>query len=305
MPLFQTSLYTLLAMIAFAGNSLLCRLAFKKTSIDPATFTSIRLLSGAFVLSLLMWLSIGFKRHVAQSGQAQQMKRTRMEGNWWSASALFVYACGFSFAYVRLPTATGALILFGAVQACMILTGIARGDRMQSTQICGLLLACAGLVALMLPGLAAPSLLDALLMVMAGCAWGIYSLRGQSGGKPIYATAGNFMRCVPLSLLMSAWMRWQMPQQLHLDSTGALFAIASGALASGVGYAIWYSALPNLTAATAASVQLSVPVIAALGGIVFLQESLSLRLILTSLAILGGIALVILGQHKKVSVSVE
>jgi drug/metabolite transporter (DMT)-like permease len=294
MPLFQTSILTLLTIIAFASNSLLCRLALKKTSIDPATFTSIRLLSGALVLSLLVLLSIGFK-------SKRQIKRINIEGNWWSAFALFIYALCFSLAYVGLPTASGALILFGAVQACMILAGIWRGERLRGGQIFGLLLACGGLVVLMLPGLEAPALTDALLMMAAGCAWGIYSLRGQSGGNPIHATAGNFIRCVPLSLLMWAGMALLTSNQVHYDQAGVLYAIASGALASGAGYALWYSVLPYLSATTAASVQLSVPVIAAFGGIIFLQEALSPRLLLTSVAILAGIALVILGHRKSQS----
>ncbi|MBX9868987.1 MAG: DMT family transporter [Burkholderiaceae bacterium] len=299
MPLFQTSILTLLTIIAFASNSLLCRLALKKTSIDPATFTSIRLLSGALVLSLLVLLSIGFKNRAGQTGQTKpRIKQIKLEGNWWSACALFIYALCFSLAYVGLPTASGALILFGAVQACMVLAGIWRGEHLQGGQWLGLLLACGGLVVLMLPGLEAPALSDALLMLAAGCAWGIYSLRGQSGGNPIDVTAGNFIRCVPLSLLMCAGMALLTGHQIHYDQAGVLYAIASGALASGAGYALWYSVLPYLSASTAASVQLSVPVIAAFGGIIFLQEALSPRLLLTSVAILAGIALVILGQRK-------
>lgn len=289
MSLLRVSVFTFLAMIAFAGNSLLCRLALKQTSIDPTSFTSVRLIAGAMVLALLAY----------RSNRDQASSPSGTTGNWWSAVALFTYAVCFSLAYVGLPTASGALILFGAVQASMILIGIWRGERLHGWQWMGLALACAGLIALMLPGLAAPAWSDALLMLVAGGAWGVYSLRGKNGGNPLRVTAGNFLRCVPLSLLMSAWMVWQMPHQVHLDLTGVLYAIASGALASGVGYAIWYSALPGLPAATAASVQLSVPVIAAVGGIVFLHESLSSRLLVTSVAILGGIALVILGHRKK------
>jgi drug/metabolite transporter (DMT)-like permease len=287
MPLIRVSILTLMAMIAFAGNSILCRLALKQTNIDPLTFTSVRLITGAFVLGILVRLPRSAPS-LAQTGT----------GNWGSSAALFIYAVCFSLAYVGLPTASGALILFGAVQASMILFGIWRGERLHGWQMLGLLLACAGLVVLLLPGLAAPAPVDAALMLAAGCAWGVYSLRGKAGGNPLHVTAGNFLRCVPLCLLMSFLAALLMMDQIHIDQAGVVYAMVSGALASGIGYAIWYSALPGLPASTAASVQLSVPVIAALGGIIFLHETLSARLLLTSVAILGGIALVILGHRK-------
>jgi len=262
-------------MIAFAGNSLLCRSALKHTSIDAASFTTVRLLSGALMLGLVTKL---------------RPAMVRGEGNWLSALALFSYAAGFSFAYVSLPAATGALLLFGAVQATMIGHGIWAGERFQKLQIVGLLFAVGGLVGLLLPGLSAPPLYGSLLMLGAGAAWGVYSLRGKGAGDPTQVTAGNFLRAVPMAAALSVVM-------LHsnsLDSAGIGLAVASGALASGVGYAIWYTALPVLKATHAATVQLSVPVIAALGGIAFLGETVTLRLILSSAAILGGIALVIL-----------
>ena len=269
---------TSLAMIAFAGNSLLCRVALKHTSIDAASFTTIRLISGAVTLWLVARMSRG-----TRAGS----------GNWLSAFALFVYAAGFSFAYVSLPAATGALLLFGAVQATMIGHGIWAGERLLRLQLVGLVLALGGLVSLLLPGLSAPPLFGSLLMLSAGVAWGVYSLRGKGAGDPTRVTAGNFLRAVPIAAALSVLMH----DGASLDSAGFWYAVSSGALASGIGYAIWYTALPALKATNAATVQLSVPVIAALGGIVFLGESVTLRLVLASVAILGGIALVILEKH--------
>jgi len=270
---------TSLAMMAFAGNSLLCRAALKHTSIDAASFTTIRLVSGA----LMLWLLVQM-RHGRHGGQ----------GNWLSALALFVYAAGFSFAYVSLPAATGALLLFGAVQATMIGYGAWRGERLLILQFVGLALAFGGLVGLLLPGLSAPPLYGSILMLVAGVAWGIYSLRGKGAGDPLQVTAGNFLRTVPVAAALSVFML----NGAALDHAGFWYAVASGALASGIGYAIWYTALPSLKATHAATVQLSVPVIAALGGVVFLGEPITLRLALASVAILGGIALVILERQQ-------
>ena len=270
----RTLVLTSVAMMAFAGNSLLCRVALRETGIDPASFTAIRLISGA----VMLWLVV-FIRQRANTGH----------GSWPSAFALFVYAAGFSFAYVSLSAATGALLLFGAVQATMITYGMWAGERLRPLQWLGLVLAFAGLVGLLLPGLSAPPLVGSLLMLGAGVAWGVYSLRGQGAGDATRVTAGNFMRAVPITVVLSLLML----NSKAIDSTGFWYAVASGALASGLGYAIWYTVLPALRSTSAASVQLSVPVIAALGGIVFLGESMSLRLVLTSIAILGGVALVI------------
>lgn len=266
-------------MIAFAGNSLLCRVALKDTGIDAASFTTIRLVSGAVTLWLI----------VRMSGEGRAGG-----GNWPSAFALFAYAAGFSFAYVSLPAATGALLLFGAVQATMIGYGIRAGERLRKMQSVGLVLALGGLVGLLLPGLSAPPLAASLLMLGAGVAWGIYSLRGKGGGDPARVTAGNFLRAAPIAAALSLLLH----EGASVDSAGLGYALASGALASGVGYAIWYAALPALKSTHAATVQLSVPVIAALGGIAFLGEPLTLRMALASVAILGGIALVILEKQK-------
>lgn len=270
---------TALAMFAFAGNSLLCRLALKDTAIDAASFTTVRLLSGA----LMLWLVVRLRGGGARSGA----------GNWLSALALFAYAAGFSFAYITLPAATGALLLFGAVQATMIGHGLWRGERLRRPQSVGLVAALGGLVGLLLPGLSAPPLFGAAMMLGAGIAWGVYSLRGRVAGDATRVTAGNFLRAVPIAAALSVLL----PGNMSLDRAGLVYAVTSGALASGLGYAIWYTALPALKAAKAATVQLSVPVLATLGGVVFLGEAVSLRLAAASIAILGGIALVILEKR--------
>lgn len=269
---------TLLAMIAFAGNSLLCRAALKHTAIDAASFTSIRIVAGALALALIVRWRGG--------------ERVRA-GNWPSAFALFVYAAAFSFSYVSLSAATGALLLFGAVQATMIGCGLWLGERLHRRQTIGLALALAGLVGLLLPGLAAPPLLGSVLMLAAGAAWGVYSLRAKGSGDPLRVTAGNFMRAVVPAVALSA-VSWR---SAALDAHGVALAITSGALASGLGYAVWYTALRGLKVTSAATVQLSVPAIAAAGGIVLLDEPVGLRLLAASAAILGGIALVVVDRQ--------
>lgn len=265
---------TALAMFAFAANSVLCRLALLKTSIDPATFTTVRIIAGAVTLGAIV---------IVRGGAL------RGHGSWLAALALFGYAIAFSFAYVELAVATGALLLFGAVQATMISVGLARGERFTSRQTFGFLAAVIGLLALLLPGATAPSLSGALCMLAAGIAWGVYSLRGARASDATAATASNFIRAVPFALATSLIA---LPA-FQVDALGAVYAIASGAIASGIGYAIWYSALPGHTATTAATVQLSVPALAALVGVLLLNEQLTPRLLLASLAILGGVALVV------------
>jgi drug/metabolite transporter (DMT)-like permease len=286
MPRSRLFVLVALTMIAFAGNSLLCRLALRNTPLDAATFTTIRIVSGA----LALWLIVRVRDRTSV-----------VAGNAWSALALFGYAILFSFAYISLPAGTGALLLFGAVQATMIGWGLKSGERLGARQWAGVLLASAGLVGLVLPGISAPSPLGSASMLGAGIAWGIYSLRGRGGGDPTRTTAGNFVRAVPFALLASLLCI----SRLRLDAAGVLYAIASGALTSGVGYSIWYTALKGLKATHAATVQLSVPVIAALGGVVFLDERVSLRLVLAAGAILGGIALVVLGRQRAVQPSIQ
>jgi drug/metabolite transporter (DMT)-like permease len=280
MPSLRVVICTVLALVAFAGNSLLCRAALAHTHIDATSFTTVRLLSGAVALCCLVWLRGG---------------RRTGRGNWLSALALFAYAAGFSFSYLHLTAAAGALLLFGAVQTTMIGYGIWSGERMRWLQIVGLVLACGGLVGLLLPGLSAPPLSGALLMLGAGAAWGIYSLHGQRGGDSLQVTAGNFVRAVPMALALSLFLA----ARASLDPAGVAYAFLSGALTSGVGYAIWYTALPSLKATTAATVQLSVPILAAVGGIFFLGEPLTLRLLMASVAIIGGIALVVLMGRRR------
>jgi drug/metabolite transporter (DMT)-like permease len=270
----RTISLTALTMIAFAGNSLFCRMALKTTMIDAASFTLIRFISGGFVLWLVMRIKQG---------------KPQTRGDWLSAVILFIYAAGFSFAYIKLSAGVGALLLFGAVQATMILYGMWNGERFGRWQLTGLVLALAGLTGLLLPGLSAPPLMGSLLMLGAGVAWGAYSLLGKGATDPTAVTAGNFLRAIPVSAVLSIVMI----RQLSLDGPGIVYAVLSGALTSGIGYAVWYSVLPFLKATQAATVQLSVPVLAALAGILFLDEQLSLRLVLASVAILGGIVLVI------------
>ena len=273
----RTATLTTFAMTAFAANSLLCRAALKSGRIDATSFTVVRLLSAA----LMLWLILRCRRQPQHS-----------RGNWPSAVALFVYAAAFSYAYIALPAATGALLLFAAVQFSMIAWGIRRGERFTPTQLTGLLLACGGLVVMLLPGLTAPPLAAAVLMLAAGFAWGIYSIQGQQSLNPLADTAANFLRTLPLAVVLGLIMG----PQIKLDPTGLAYAIASGSLASGLGYTLWYMALSDLRALSAATIQLSVPLIAALGGIVLLGETLTLRLVLTGAAILSGILLVIQGK---------
>ncbi|MGQ0581195.1 MAG: DMT family transporter [Reyranella sp.] len=271
----RTALLTTLAMLAFAGNSLFCRLALRDTEIDAASFTAIRLASGALVLAALLML---------------RGKRPTAGGSWPMAVMLFAYAVCFSFAYRDLTAATGALLLFGAVQFTMTGYGLWAGERIRGLKLVGLLVALAGLVWLLLPGLAAPPLLAAGLMLAAGIAWGVYSLLGKGAGDPTAATGGNFLRSLPFAAALALTAATTAGP---VDHTGALYAVLSGAVTSGLGYVLWYAALPMLRATTAATVQLSVPAIAALGGAVLLAEPVTTRLLVASVAVLGGIALTI------------
>jgi drug/metabolite transporter (DMT)-like permease len=260
-------------MLAFAANSLLCRLALQQDRIDPASFGAIRLVAGALVLACVM----------------RSRRQPAAPGDWRAAVLLFAYVALFSFAYVSLAAGTGALILFGAVQLTMLGAGLLGGERFTPAGWMGLALALAGLAVLLLPGAAAPSLHGAVLMAGAGVAWGGYSLRGRGAADPLAATAASFLRAAPLGILLALGFA----AHAHADARGVGLAVVSGALTSGLGYVVWYAALRRLTAMRAATVQLSVPPIAAFGGVLLLGEALTLRHGLASLAILGGIALVL------------
>jgi drug/metabolite transporter (DMT)-like permease len=272
---------TVLALVAFAGNSVLCRLALADSSIDAASFTTVRLVSGAIALLIIL-------------GVTSRGTRPASYGSWMSAAMLFLYAACFSFAYISLATGIGALILFGMVQATMIAGALMAGDRPTVAEWLGWLLAVGGFVYLVSPGLTAPSPGGSALMAIAGIAWGIYSLRGRNESFALAGTTYNFVRSVPLVLVVSAFSL----QDLHLTTNGVVLAILSGAITSGVGYAVWYTALQSISSMQAAMVQLAVPVLAAAGGILLLSESISLRLIVSSLLILGGIFLAIFGKTK-------
>jgi drug/metabolite transporter (DMT)-like permease len=270
-----------IAMLAFAANSVFCRLALGRGAIDAGSFTLVRLAAGAAALALICVVR-------GKAGRAQ----VRLDAG--SALALFAYAAAFSFAYRELTAGTGALLLFGAVQVTMIGTGLFRGERPAAAEWLGLLLALGGLGWLVSPGLAAPPPVGAGLMALAGAAWGVYSLRGRKSREPLPTTAANFLWAVPPGLALFL----AVPGTPFFSTVGLGWAALSGALASGVGYAVWYAVLPRLTATRAATMQLTVPVLAALGGVVFLAETISARLVLASLLVLGGVALAIFGRRR-------
>jgi drug/metabolite transporter (DMT)-like permease len=275
---------TVTSMLAFAGNSILCRLALASGAIDPASFTAIRLISGAIALVLIC---------IAVRRDAANAKR----GSWLAAAMLFLYAVCFSYAYVSLGAASGALILFGCVQGTMIAVALYRGDRPTIVELLGWVCAVAGLAALLLPGATAPSIPAAAMMAIAGIAWGVYSILGRKESDALAATTANFLRSVifaiPLVAMTFAHSR--------IETAGILLAVCSGALTSGLGYVIWYIALTHLTSLRAAVVQLSVPAITALGGVMLLAEPLSLRIALSGTAIIGGVLVALLGKARWVN----
>jgi len=269
---------TLIALCAFAANSILGRLALGSGAIDAASYATMRLLAGTAVLVPIAWLRAG-----------------RPSGSWGSAAMLFAYAVPFAFAYRTLSAGTGALILFAAVQITMISAGLRSGERPGAVQWLGLALAFSGLAYLVSPGLAAPSPAGAGLMAIAGIAWGVYSLRGRRAGRPLEETAGNFAR----ALLLAALVSGASIASAHASFRGIVLAALSGGVASGVGYAVWYAALPRLTATVAATVQLAVPVLTAVAGVTLLGERVTPRLVLASIAILGGVGLALAFRAKK------
>jgi drug/metabolite transporter (DMT)-like permease len=276
-----------MAMVAFAANSLLCRLALGQGLIDAASFTTVRVISGAVTLSLILLL--------------RRRPHGHATGNWLSAAMLFTYMAFFSFAYLSLSAATGALVLFGAVQLTMFIAALRAGEKFLLLSWFGLALAILGLIYLVSPGLTAPDPVSAILMAAAGVAWGFYSLLGRGAADPLEATARNFIYSVPLALIVSLFCL----RDFSSSSNGMALAVASGAIASGCGYVIWYAALPGLTATRAATVQLSVPAIAAFGGVVLLSEHISLRLLLASAATLGGVAIVLAQRAAKAGAIID
>ena len=283
-----TWIYSAVAMLAFAGNSVLCRWALADTSIDPASFTVIRLISGSVFLVILVYVIKPYLQS-SPSDMASTTGRVKLRGSWSGAIALFTYAACFSFAYISLSAATGALLLFGSVQITMIGFSLWRGERLNSWQITGVCSAIIGLGIMFLPSATTPGFLAGGLMSCAGVAWGVYSILGKQAGNPTLVTTGNFIRASILAIVLGLF---SLPYVV-LDNTGIILAIVSGALASGAGYAIWYAVLPRITSTQAATMQLSVPVIASFGGLLLLNEAIALSFVVASFAILGGIALVI------------
>jgi len=278
--LIKTLTFTVLALIAFAANSVLCRLALGENTIDASSFTSIRLLSGAVVLFIIL----KFNRN---------KNKASTKGSWSATLMLYLYAITFSFAYITLDTGTGALILFGSVQITMILLSLISGYRLHITEWIGVIVAFVGFVYLVLPGVTAPSAAGFSLMTLAGFGWGVYTIKGRGSANPLSDTAYNFIRSIPLIIVLAALTF----KYAHISAEGILLAMISGGITSGIGYTIWYTALGGLSATLAAVVQLSVPVIAALGGVIFVSEQISMRLTLSALLILGGILMVILGRY--------
>lgn len=278
----STPLLTAIAMVAFAANSLLCRMALGDQQIDAASFTTVRVLSGAVTLSLFML-------------PAWRRGERQARFDWGAAAMLFAYMIFFSFAYLSLSAGTGALLLFGSVQLTMIIAALRAGERFNRWAWLGFLAAVAGLVYLVSPGITAPDTLGAIFMIVAGLAWGLYSLVGRRAGNPLESTANNFILAAPMAIAASIVFIGD----LHLSTRGLLLAVTSGALASGLGYVTWYAALKGLSSSSAATVQLSVPVIAAIGGVLLLAEPVTLRLVLASAATLGGIALVLLQRRAR------
>ena len=275
----NTVFLTAVAMVAFAANSVLCRLALGAGLIDAASFATVRTISGAVLLAAILLL---------------RQETVAARPDWRSVVALYLYMVFFAFAYLSLSAGTGALILFGAVQLTMFTVALRSGEHFPKISWAGLALAIAGLVYLVSPGLTAPDPLGAALMTIAGISWGAYSLVGRSAKDPVEATAHNFLYAVPLVVATSLVFIGD----LAVTAAGAAYAVVSGAVASGVGYVIWYTALRGLTGTGAATVQLSVPVIAAIGGVILLSEAVTLRLVVASAATLGGVALVLAQRNR-------
>jgi drug/metabolite transporter (DMT)-like permease len=278
----KTIAVTAFALIAFAANSVLCRLALGDNTIDPSSFTIIRLFSGIIILMAILQLK-----------RKSHDEKLKSKGSWLAASMLFIYAIAFSFGYVSLDTGTGALILFGAVQITMIMVNVISGNKLHISEWLGLLIAFSGFVYLMTPDLVTPSFIGFILMTISGMAWGFYTLLGRASQNPLNDTAYNFLRTSPFLLILILFGL----NEINLTYVGIMLAVLSGALASGIGYFVWYIALKGLYVTQAAVVQLLVPIIAATGGLIFTNELISLRLIESSALVLGGILTVIMGKY--------
>jgi len=276
---FKTIICTCFSLFAFAGNSVLCRLALGEAQLDPASFTIIRLLSGIVMLMLI-------------SSIFQIKNSSKSKGSWFSALMLYVYAVTFSYAYISLDTGTGALILFGSVQLTMVLISLISGNRLRLIEWLGLITAFAGFVYLVIPSISTPSFQGFILMAISGIAWGIYTLMGKTSQQPLKDTAFNFLRTLPFVLALIIIQL----NHTNLSQQGIILALISGAITSGIGYSIWYIAVGGLSTIQAGVVQLLVPIIAAIGGVVFAQELISVRLIFSSILVLGGIMLITSSQ---------
>lgn len=295
----KATIYTMIALIAFAANSLFCRMALADGDIDAWSFTTVRLLSAAGCLGIIMVIhTYQLQRQRLKLGSVPIDALLNDKGSWLSSISLVVYALCFSVAYVELDTGTGALILFSAVQLTMIGWGIYKKEQLSILQWMAFIIAVAGFIYLMLPSAAVPSLLAATLMAISGIAWGVYSIRGKSCVSPLRATGFNFIRSlivVPILLLIS--MNYLDVSLDNITVKGVLLACASGVIASGIGYSIWYTAMPLLKNTQAAVVQLCVPVLAAILGVVFLSEQLTMQFVVASAVILGAVLIFILSKE--------
>jgi len=284
----KTLLLTSLALIAFAANSVLCRLALGEGAIDAAGFTIVRMVSAVLVLFILVTLTVNERER--DNGKKPSLSK----GSWTASIMLFGYAVAFSFAYQSLDTGTGALILFGAVQITMLLVSVVTGSRLRLLEWLGIAAAFCGFVYLVLPQVSTPSLTGFILMTLSGVAWGFYSVIGRNSKNPLMDTHYNFLRCLVFVLVLLVFSF----QTLHTTFNGVVYAVLSGGIMSALGYTVWYMALKRLAATSAAVVQLLVPVIAAIGGVIFVAEDITTRLMISGAMILGGIFLVVLAKPK-------
>lgn len=281
-------LYTSLALIAFAANSVLCRLALGNGSIDAASFTVIRLLSGAVVLCVIL----SFQRNNQDA---------LSKGSWMASFTLFLYAITFSYAYLSVDTGTGALILFGSVQITMIILSIIGGTRLHITEWFGVVIAITGFIYFILPNVSTPSMNGFILMTISGISWGVYTLIGRRSKNPLTDTTYNFVRTIPFVVLLAVFTL----DNMSYSNDGVILALLSGGITSGVGYTIWYIALNDLSSTQASVIQLSVPIIAAIGGVIFVSELITFRLIISAIIVLGGILMVVLGKYFAAKITLQ